>query len=452
MPSCLRGSVTEAAAQGSDIAAALAGLTGGAIAAKGGAAEGATNALPQGEGLFATLGCVACHFLPGDRRIAEDTRRPLGHVQAKWKPAALADFLRAPTNYYTWNRMPDFQLSVAEAEALASYVVSRGEVAPATPPRPAGDPERGRQALASLGCVNCHTIPGLDKTSVASRLDTLAGKEWSKGCLADALAERGTAPNFSLTEPQRLALRLFLKDDLPSLHREAWPEFANRQITALRCTACHQREGASDFWFAIESTDPAKAAKAANPYDEEESQDKTIHRTRPPLILTGEKLRPEWVAQFLSGTLTYKPRPKLDARMPAFPAYANGMALGLAMDHGMQTTSPPLEAVNAELANAGKAIIQKGALGCVDCHAVGSQPALAGKDTATINFAHIPDRLLKSYYDRYVLDPQRLLPGTMMPKFVSDEGLTGVTTHFGGDGRSQFEAIWNYMRTVQPAP
>ena len=459
MPSCLRGSANEAAAQASDIAAALAGMTGGVETAptdtvNGGIqrADGATNTVARGERLFATLGCVACHFLPGDHRLAEDTRRPLGHVQAKWKAAALAAFLRAPTNYYAWNRMPDFQLSVAEAEALASYVLSRGEPAPVNSTHPAGDPGRGRQALTSLGCVNCHSIPGLDKTAVTSRLETLAGKDWTSGCLADVPARRGTAPDFNLADPQRQALRLFLQNDLASLGRDAWPEFANRQVTALRCTACHQREGGSDFWFAIESQDPAKTAKAANPYDEEESQDKTIHRTRPPLILTGEKLRPEWVAQFLAGTLTYKPRLKLEARMPAFPAYANGIALGLALDHGMNTNSPALEPVNAELANAGKALIQKGALGCVDCHAVGSQPALAGTDTATINFAHIPDRLLKSYYDRYVLDPQRLLPGTMMPKFVSDEGLTGITAHFGGDGRTQFEAIWNYMRTLQAAP
>ena len=458
MPSCLRGSAAEGEAQAGDIAAALAALTGtpavpaNSAKSEDQAADGVTNVVARGEHLFASLGCVACHFLPGDHRLAEDTRRPLGHVQAKWKPAALREFLRAPTKYYTWNRMPDFQLTAPEADALASYVISRGEPAQAGSPNGVGDPAKGRQALAALGCVNCHSIPGVDKTSIAGGLATLAGKEWTKGCLADAAAARGTAPDFNLTSPQREALRLFLRNDLPSLGRDAWPEFANRQVTALRCTACHQREGGSDFWFAIESTDPAKAAKATNPYDEDESQDKTIHRTRPPLMLTGEKLRPEWVAQFLSGTLSYKPRTKLDARMPAFPAYARGLALGLALDHGMDTTSPALEPINAEWANAGKALIQKGALGCVDCHAVGSQAALAGKDTATINFAHIPDRLLKSYYDRYVLDPQRLLPGTMMPKFVSDEGLTGITAHFGGDGRSQFEAIWNYMRTVQPSP
>jgi len=93
-------------------------------------------------------------------------------------------------------------------------------------------------------------------------------------------------------------------------------------------------------------------------------------------------------------------------------------------------------------------LIQKGAFGCVDCHAVAEQPALAGADTATINFVHIKDRLRRDYFDRYVLDPQRWLPGTMMPRFVNDEGLTGITSHFAGDGRRQFGAIWEYLRAI----
>lgn len=79
---------------------------------------------------------------------------------------------------------------------------------------------------------------------------------------------------------------------------------------------------------------------------------------------------------------------------------------------------------------------------------VGAQPALAGADTLTINFAYVPARLRKEYFDRYVQDPLRLLPGTMMPKFVNDQGLTGITAYYGGEARRQFEAIWHFMRTI----
>jgi hypothetical protein len=57
--------------------------------------------------------------------------------------------------------------------------------------------------------------------------------------------------------------------------------------------------------------------------------------------------------------------------------------------------------------------------------------------------------LRKEYYHRYLWDPPRLLPGTMMPRFGNDEGKTGITTWFEGDARRQFEALYQFMRTVQ---
>jgi cytochrome c2 len=137
--------------------------------------------------------------------------------------------------------------------------------------------------------------------------------------------------------------------------------------------------------------------------------------------------------------------------MPGFPAYARGLAQGFAMEHGFTPASPTRAAVDVELAKAGEALARKGALACMDCHSVGAQEALAGADTVTINFAWIPERLNKHYFDRYLLDPQHVLPGTMMPKFSDDSGKTGATSWFEGDAKKQFEAVWNFMRTV-PAP
>jgi hypothetical protein len=282
-------------------------------------------------------------------------------------------------------------------------------------------------------------------------LDDLAGGTWLTGCLANEPAKRGKAPAFQFDTVQLEALRHLLKNDLPSVRQTVWTEFANRQFEALRCAACHQRENVQDFWFKLEAIEVAKKPRVTNPYDDETVEDKTIHRQRPPLNWAGEKLRPEWMEQLFLGRLSYKPRPKLDARMPAFPAYARGLAHGLALDHGCKMTSPAPEPPNAAQVKIGQALVRKGSLGCVDCHAIGSQPALAGTDTATINFAHIPQRLRKDYYDRYVLDPPKFLPGTMMPRFSNEDGLTGVTTYFNGDARQQFEAVWHYMKTV-PAP
>lgn len=66
----------------------------------------------------------------------------------------------------------------------------------------------------------------------------------------------------------------------------------------------------------------------------------------------------------------------------------------------LQDQTSPEEYARAR-EEAAQALIQKGALSCGDCHAVGKQPALSGADTATVDFAHIPERLRKDYYDFY---------------------------------------------------
>jgi cytochrome c553 len=228
-------------------------------------------------------------------------------------------------------------------------------------------------------------------------------------------------------------------------------EYADRQFKHLRCASCHEREDAQDVWSAVEALTAAAAPKPVNPYDDgDEAAAATVHRRRPPLTLAGEKLRPEWMMELFGGQLSYKTRPKLEARMPVFTQHSAGLAMGLAMQHGCEVVSPALPPVRTELVPTGQALAQKGALACVDCHAVGEQPALAGTDMVTINFAYIPQRLRPEYFERYARDPSRALPGTMMPRFIDDDGRTGVTAHFEGDGARQFEAIWNFMRTVKP--
>jgi cytochrome c2 len=262
--------------------------------------------------------------------------------------------------------------------------------------------------------------------------------------------DRFIAPDYHLSRDMLGLMRSFLRHDVDSLWREPPAEGLARQMVNLRCTACHQRDHQRDLWFTLESQHPAQSAAPANPYDDEDAPLQTIHRMRPPLTFTGEKLRPEWTELLLGGKLPYKPRPKLEARMPFFPMLARHLAIGLAADHGLRPASSPSEPHDRELAKVGAALVPKGGFACVDCHAVGAQPALGGAELATINFALVPARLRKEYFDRYLRNPQRLLPGTMMPRFVNDEGQTGVTAYYGGDGVRQFEAIWHFMRSLEP--
>jgi mono/diheme cytochrome c family protein len=177
---------------------------------------------------------------------------------------------------------------------------------------------------------------------------------------------------------------------------------------------------------------------------------------RPPLTWIGEKLRPEWMENFIAGKIDYKPRPWLRARMPAFPARAHGLAIGLALEHGFPATSPALPKPDPELAQTGQKLTSKTAgFSCVQCHAVGEQKALAPFEAPAPNFAYVAERLRPEYYKRWMLKPQRVLPGTRMPDFADAAGTTPLKNILDGNAHKQFDSIWNYLLAgtkIQPPP
>ncbi len=398
---------------------------------------------------FLKLGCVACHTPPGERPTdPADSRLPLDGLHAKWKPGALADHLQAPHQHHAWTRMPDFDLTTDEAADLEAFL----RVSSASKPTPAwvgGDPARGAKRAAELGCYRCHDLQGAKDLRRMPDLTAITRADGLRGCLATNPRDRRTAPEFAFNDLQRSLLRAFLKADPASALRHDPPtEFATRQIRTLQCQACHARD-----------TEPDRLAALLNPTGapvptDEDAAGATAHPGRPPLTHAGEKLHAAWIERLLSGTLGYKPRADLPDRMPAFPAYAAGLAAGLAHQHGFPArTTEEHPAPNPELVELGRRLtLVEGGFGCVTCHGVGPQKALAGQDTATINFIHVAERLRPSYYRRYVLDPQRVMPGTMMPTFVGPDGRTSLQAVLDGDPHNQFNAIWLYLRSLNNRP
>jgi hypothetical protein len=47
------------------------------------------------------------------------------------------------------------------------------------------------------------------------------------------------------------------------------------------------------------------------------------------------------------------------------------------------------------------------------------------------------------------MHPLRIDPESKMPKFADDEGKTPLTQYYEGDARKQFDAIWEYLRTLK---
>ena len=398
-----------------------------------------SEVVSTGEELFNKLGCVGCHPI---QEIPPNPELPsLRNLDSKWRPGALAAYLRAPERYNSWSRMPNFDLSQAETGSLAGYLLSLpGDGAASSSRLPEGDPDRGRQLVVSLGCLNCHQLSGLNSTLKAPPLKELSGKAWTTSCLAETHDPLSQSPQFAFTGSQRDQVASFLKDHSTSLRRRDWVEFSMRQQNQLRCRTCHDLDSSSSRWSPLRALVDGTNTSL--------TEEETIHLKIPPLTWAGEQFRPEWIESLVAGNLETKTRPHLVARMPAFVAYAPGLARGLAAQHGFASASTDRPAVSRQLAEVGSALIEKDALGCVDCHAVGPRRALAGRDTETINFNLISQRLRHEFYWRFLRDPQQILPGTMMPTFM-DRGRSTLPTVYAGDARQQSEALWHFMRSLR---
>ena len=401
--------------------------------------------LPQGGALFANLGCIACHTRPDAEAAAKDehNRIPLAHVRAKWHAPALTAYLQDPAQGFAWSRMPHFRLSDDEAAKLTAYLFLSAKRE--FPAGPKGDATRGAQLLVSAGCLNCHAgLPPTTAPTLAATLQT----GWLKGCLAPDATARGKAPDFALTAKQREALAAFAATGLGSLKQDAPAEFAERQITAQRCIACHARDGHASVWSQVESE--MEPLKAAAPLEEGEGH--PIATTAlPALTWLGEKLHPEYMAKFIAGQEKTKPRPWLVARMPGFPAVSTGLAHGLAHSHGFPLTDPaPAAAPAAAKLQAGETLLtENGGFNCRQCHGLGDRAATAVFEAPGPNLDLTRIRIRPHYYHRWLLFPQRIDPDTKMPRFADDTGKTALTDLFGGKASEQYDAIWQYLQTFK---
>ena len=397
----------------------------------------------EGGVIFANQGCIACHTQPKVPASEAKDRVPLAHVAAKWHGPALVAYLRDPAQHHPSTRMPNYALSVEEAERLAAYLLAEASWrAPATPP---GDAARGATLLVSEGCINCHAgAPVGNQPSLAATI----AKGWMHGCVADDAAGRGKAPNFEFTSDQLKALRAFAQTDLSSLRRDVPAERARRAVAELNCVACHAADGSSSKWTGLKSE--VSALRAAAPPRPPLPGEPSVDGPVPALTWLGEKLKVDWSTAFIAGVPQPKPRYWLAARMPAFAHHASDLALGLSHQHGFPATEPVEPAPNSERLVIGKQLLESaGGFNCVQCHPVGGRSATAPFEAPSTNLATATARLRRLYYDRWMLAPTRIDGASKMPIYADEDGLTQLTEIEDGDAASQFGAIWDYLRTQQ---
>ena len=399
---------------------------------------------PLGGALFANFGCIACHTTPDFSGQDAFDRVPLSHIKAKWQPPALREYLQDPAKSFGWSRMPHFRLTDEEAERITAYLLSGTQCE--FPAGPRGDAARGAELVVTSGCLNCHA--GMPPTTQPALAATLASG-WAKGCLADDAKTRGAAPDFALSADQRDALRAFAAGGFASLKQDSPIEFAERQITNLRCAACHPRDGVQSVWSQLDGEMGGLTAAAPS----EPSEGQPLGAASVPMLTwAGERLQPEWMEQFIAGKIAYKPRHYLIARMPGFSTAAKGIAEGLSHEHGFALAISKEPEPAEEIVRAGERLVgENGGFNCTTCHTLGDRAATAVFEAPGPNLAYTRERLRKGFFARWVLAPQRVDPETKMPRYADEDGNTPIGDVLDGKAAAQFDAIWHFLGTV-PKP
>ncbi|MCM8525149.1 MAG: cytochrome c [Lentisphaeraceae bacterium] len=423
MPKILKhNSLKEAEAAGdssaSDLAAYLMTKKSGEIKfAKAGA-----DAVKNGGDLFNNLGCVSCHTRPDKK--ADDKRTPLHNIAWKFSSTeAVSQFLKNPAKHYKWIKMPDFGLSDKEASELAAYLMSGKAEKQSTKK---GDPAKGEKLYKELGCASCHE----PKTAGIGKSLADISKSSLEGCL------EGKNIKFTLTDAEKSGMKLLLKENKNSLLKKSLAEFGERQIREVNCTACHQYDDKVSDWskFQHETAD-LKAHEGSH-----------LDQSRPVLTWIGEKLQPDYLQKIIAGDVDQRPRPWLDARMPAFKERSKLLAQGLAASHGLSGEFEESPKAEKDYEAIGKKLTgTQGGFSCIICHDAGPKKALAAFEVKGIDLMLVRERMRPAYYLRWMIDPPRIVPHTKMPKF-SNEGVTALSSELEGDAVKQFWAIYEFLK------
>lgn len=431
---------------------------------------------------------------------AAGIRRAITEPWAHWPASPMPDFqleAQAPelledlVHYLARGRLASFESSPAAPapEDLArrfEQLTSDPETRAAFEAADLPDRWRllGNKVVAHRGCLECHPFEehGRQRRHVnLPHFDALVGKvresESPDGCLTP---EPGAGvPDFQLTTDQRAAIAVFLAEGTTGPNTDAPIYETERRLDALGCTACHAR------WRR-----GGRFAERITQFVSLES-DTTVRDVAPPeLSGVGEKLRPQWLREVIEHGR--RSRPWMQLKMPLFQEDAvRGLAEGLIAADGL--SSPPEQSrivnlsvsegrtspknptastsprsrfglsVNGlsatleepaandaapEVLEGGRLLVGTTGFGCVSCH------DFAGIESTGVrgpDLAGVVERVRRSWFTRWMFDPQAISPGTRMPSVFFD-GKSAAPHLLDGEPERQLEALWAYLSLTRQLP
>jgi cytochrome c2 len=287
--------------------------------------------------------------------------------------------------------------------------------------------KKGQALFASIGCANCHQMTA-DKKPLVSKLTPKALDQMksSGGCLAEK--PTNGSPWYSLNSAQRTGLTVAIQTPAPP-SKEPQNVIA-RTLATFNCYACHARNGIGGPDETV-----SKYFITTQPEMGEEG------RIPPPLDGVGAKLNLDYLKNILANGS--KDRPYMYTRMPAFGAENVGQlatvfaSVDKLPEAPKVTFADPIGKVKA----AGRHMVSGSAFGCVKCHTFAGNKA---EGVQGIDMTLMSQRIRHDWFHAYLIDPQKIRPGTRMPSswFNNTSPLPKI---LDGKPATQIEAIWLYL-------
>ena len=392
--------------------------------------------LKEGEHLFLTIGCRACHSMKGERSVGSlFGGGALAEVGAKRPPQFFEQWLAAPESINPAHRMPVFRLENRERQFLARYLSSLGWPANSVVASRRVAADRGKQLVERLRCSGCHQLPEAESKAIA-RLPRPA--QWTSSCL-DRADRKMARPGYRLADPDRNALIYFIQslDDTRAPTGE--PQSDVGELLAERnCIACHARDG-------LPGLAPSLTAWAA---DRPDLAPLIPAMTPPALDQVGDKLHSTaLISAIRRNESAY--RDYLLVRMPRFPLddaeqqqlVDHFVDVDRVPDLAAQMAADVPELDNLSLHAVGSRLVTADGFGCTSCHQIGTvAPLKAPLNTRGPSLSACGARLRREWFDRFVRNPARLNRALEMPSVrlavrgVMDEKLD-----------HQLAAVWDIL-------
>lgn len=288
--------------------------------------------------------------------------------------------------------------------------------------------EKGKAVFASAGCANCHQMDvGSKRLQSTLKLVALPVLKDHSGCLAEQ-PQQGL-PNYLLSPAERAALAEAIKS--PTKQSDEPKAVIARTMKTFNCYACHSRD---------KTGGPEEAINPLFLTAQPEMGDEG--RVPPPLDGVGSKLNPDYLKQILDKGA--HDRPYMFTRMPGFGSANVGhlVAEFTAVDKFPAVPEVNFSTTPAKVKAAGRFLVGGQALSCFKCHTFNGQKA---EGVQGIDMTILTKRLQRDWFQRYLLDPQKVRPGTRMPASWPD-GATFYKDLLGGDTAAQIESIWVYLK------